>query len=245
VRGDTQAGYALALSFDLIDDPLRPVAATHLLEAIQKYRGHASTGIHATHRLMLALSSTDHHDEAWRLINLRTVPSWGYMVDHGATTIWERWDAYIQGVGPWGGFQHPDMNSFNHLSLGSVGEWIWRELAGINPDDVHPGYKHIVLRPRACSGLNWVKASYDSVRGPIVSEWAITFDRFQWHLEIPANCTATVYVPGKKAEAIIESGKPAVKADKVSLLREEADAVVFKVESGRYDFRADSYGSFS
>ena len=96
--------------------------------------------------MMLELSRNGRHDEAWRLINLRTVPSWGYMVDMGATTIWERWDGYVKGRG----FQDPGMNSFNHWAFGSVGEWVWRELAGINPDDEQPGYKHFVIRPRPC-----------------------------------------------------------------------------------------------
>ena len=148
----------------------------------------------STHRMMLELSRNGQHDEAWRLMNLRTVPSWGYMVEMGATTIWERWDGYVKGRG----FQDPGMNSFNHWAFGSVGEWVWRELAGINPDDEQPGYKHFFIRPRPCGDLTWVKARYDSIRGPIVSDWKIADGRFQLHVEIPANTTATVYVPAAR-----------------------------------------------
>ena len=239
IKGDTQAGYALALHFSLIDEPLRPKATEHLLEAIRRYKDHLSTGMQATHRLMLELSRNGRHDEAWRLVNLRTVPSWGYMVEMGATTIWERWDGYVEGQGPWGGFQHPDMNSFNHWALGSVGEWVWRELAGINPDEAQPGYKHFVIRPRPCGDLTWVKASYDSIRGAITSEWKIADGQFHLGVEIPANTTATVYVPTGSAEAVTEGGQPATKADGVQFIRMEGNTAVFNVESGRYRFQSE------
>ena len=134
IKGDTQAGYALALSFNLLDEPLRAKAVEHLLAGIQRYKGHLSTGIQATHHAMLELSRNGRHDEACRLVCLRNVPSWGYMIDQGATTIWERWDGYVRGRG----FQDPGMNSFNHWAFGAVGEWVWRELAGINPDEQKP-----------------------------------------------------------------------------------------------------------
>jgi alpha-L-rhamnosidase len=237
IEGDTQAGYALALRFNLLEDTLRPRAVEHLLEAIKRYNGHPSTGIHATHRMMLALSDNGRHDKACRLINLRTVPSWGHMVEMGATTIWERWDCYVKGRG----FQDPVMNSCNHWGLGSVGEWVWRELVGINPDEVHPGYKHFFIRPRPCSDLTWVKGRYGSIRGPIVSEWRIDNDRFQLHVEIPANTTATVYVPAKSAEAISEAGRPATNSEGVKFVRMEDGAAVFEVGSGRYSFQTDIY----
>ena len=238
IRGNTQAGYALALRFNLLDEPMRAKAMEHLVEAIKNYKGHPSTGIQTTHRMMLELSRNGRHDEAWRMINLRTVPSWGYMVDQGATTIWERWDGYVEGVGPWGGFQHPDMNSFNHWALGSVGEWIWRNLAGINPDENSPGYKHFFIRPRPSAGLSWVRASYDSIHGPIVSEWEQADGQFRLHVEIPANTTATVYVPAKNVESVSEGGGAAAKAEGIKFLRMEDDFAVYGVTSGHYDFKA-------
>ena len=239
IKGETQAGYALALRFNLLDGPMREKAVEHLVAAIKNYKGHPSTGIQTTHRMMLELSHGGRHDEAWRMINLRTVPSWGYMIDQGATTIWERWDGYVEGVGKWGGFQHPDMNSFNHWALGSVGEWIWRNIAGINPDEDQPGYKHFTIRPRPSVGLTWVKARYDSIRGPIVSEWKQMDGRFHLHVEIPANTTATVYVPAKNAESLSEGSRPASKAEGVTFLRMEDAAAVYEVTSGQYDFQAE------
>ncbi len=234
VKGDTQAGYALALHFNLLDDDMRPKAMKHLLAAIKKYKDHPSTGIQTTHRMMLELTRNGRHDEAWRLLNLRTVPSWGYMVEMGATTIWERWDGYVKGRG----FQDPGMNSFNHWAFGAVGEWVWRELAGLNPDDSQPGWKHFTIRPRPCDGLTWVKARYDSIRGSIASEWKNADGRFQLEVEIPPNTTATVFVPANDAAAVTESGNPAAKAPGVKLLRTESGAAVFAVESGRYRFES-------
>jgi alpha-L-rhamnosidase len=232
IKGDTQAGYALALHFNLLDDSLRRKATQHMLAAIKKYKDHPSTGIQSTHRMLLELSRNGQHAEAYRLMTLRTVPSWGYMVAEGATTIWERWDGYVKGRG----FQDPGMNSFNHWAFGAAGEWVWRELAGLNLDEDQPGYKHFLIRPLPCGDLTWVKSRYDSIHGPIVSDWKIADGRFELRVEIPANTTATIYVPAKDAAAVTESGKPVAEAGGVKFVKMEGLAAVFLVESGRYVF---------
>jgi alpha-L-rhamnosidase len=234
IRGDTQAGYVLALNFNLLDPPLRPRATQHLLDAIKKYKDHPSTGIQTTHRMLLELSRNGHHDEAWRLLNLRTVPSWGYMVDMGATTIWERWDGYVKGRG----FQDPGMNSFNHWAFGSVGEWIWRELAGIQPDEEQPGFKHFTIRPRPCPGLTWAKGEYGSIRGRILSDWRQEGNRFSLHVVIPPNTTATVCLPAKDAESVMEGAQPVAKAPGVQRIAFESAHAVLQVHSGTYRFES-------
>ncbi len=238
IQGDTQSGYALALHFNLLEEALRPKATEHLVEGIRKFMDHPSTGIQTTHRMMLELSRNGRHDEAGRLINLRTVPSWGYMVEMGATTIWERWDGYVKGRG----FQDPGMNCFNHWAFGSVGEWVWRELAGINPDEEQPGYKHFVIRPRPGAGLEWVKARYDSIHGVIGSEWKMADGQFQLDVTVPANTTATVYVPAESAEMVTEGGRPAGEAEGVKFARMDGEMAVFEVASGRYSFRVRDSG---
>ena len=234
IKGDNQAGYALALHFNLLDEAMRPKAMEHLVEAIRKFKDHPSTGIQSTHRMMLELTRNGRHDEAWRLINLRTVPSWGYMVEMGATTIWERWDACTKGR-PHDVFD----GSYNHWAFGSVSEWVWRDLAGINPDDEQPGYKHFVIRPRPCPGLAWVKAEYDSIRGKIVSDWKLKERRFTLRIQVPVGTTATVYVPAKDAGAVTENGKPAAQAEGVKFMKMEGRSAVFAVESGQYVFQAE------
>jgi alpha-L-rhamnosidase len=155
------------------------------------------------------------------------------MIDMGATTMWERWDAVVKGRKG-----VIEQSSRNHWPLGSVGEWVWRELAGINPDDEQPGYKHFVIRPRPCPGLTWVKAEYDSIRGKIVSDWKIEDGKFVWDVTIPPNATATVYVPAKKGATVTEGGKPADQSPGLKFLRHEDGAAVFSAVSGHYSFRS-------
>ena len=232
IKGDTQAGYAVALAFNLLDEPLRPKAVEHLLAAIARYRGHLSTGIQTTHRAMLELSRNGQHEEACRLVCLRSVPSWGYMIDQGATTIWERWDGYVRGRG----FQNPGMNSFNHWAFGAVGEWLWRELAGIQPDEQAPGFKHFTIRPRPGAGVTWLNSRYDSIRGTIESRWKCDGDRFALDVTVPPGTTATIYVPAKSTDTVTENGSPLAEAEGVKVLRAETEAAVLEVESGRYTF---------
>jgi alpha-L-rhamnosidase len=238
IRGETQGGYALALNFGLLDESLHPKVLAHLMETIHNYKGHLSTGFLTTHLMMLELSRHGRHDEACRLINLRTVPSWGHMIDQGATTVWERWDAIVPGRG----LQSPTMNSFSHWAFGSVGEWIWRELAGINVDESQPGYKHFYLRPRPCGDLTWVKATYDSIRGPIKCEWKIADEIFFMNVIIPANTTATVCIPAKNAEAVSEGTVLTTRAEGVRFIRMEKGLAMFHVESGSYNFQAEQRG---
>jgi len=237
IEGDPQAGYALALRFALLPDKLRPKAVQHLLEGIERYNGHLSTGIQTTHRLMLELTRNGCHDQACHIINLRTVPSWGYTIEMGATTIWERWDGFVKGRGtkPEDQLQSPGMNSFNHWAFGSVGEWVWRNIAGINPDERYPGYKHFIIRPRPGPGFTWAKGEYKSIHGKIATHWVLG-EVFKMDMTIPANTTATVYIPAKSLDSITESGRPATKAEGLRFLRMEDGSAVFAADSGRYKF---------
>ncbi len=234
IQGGTQAGYALALAFNLLDEPLRSKAVEHLLAAIGRYKGHLSTGIQSTHRAMLELTRNGQHDEACRLISLRSVPSWGYMIDQGATTIWERWDGYVRGRG----FQDPGMNSFNHWAFGAVGEWLWRDLAGIQGNDEEPGFKHFTIRPRPGAGVTWLNSRYDSIRGPIQSQWILNGDRMTLDVTVPANTTATIYVPARSADVVTESNLRLTQALGVKLLRMDGETAVLAVESGHYCFHS-------
>ncbi|MFL6215042.1 MAG: glycoside hydrolase family 78 protein [Blastocatellia bacterium] len=234
IKGDTQAGYALALHFDLLPEKQRPAALNYMLDGISRYGGHMSTGFHSTYRMMLELTRAGHNQAAYSLINQRGFPSWGYSIDNGATTIWERWDGYVKGRG----FQDKGMNSFNHYAIGAVGEWMARVILGINNDDARPAYEHFVLRPYPGGGLTWARGHYDSIRGRIASSWSVAQGGLRYDVTIPANTTATVYVPAKDAASVTESGKPASAAEGVKYLRMEDGAAVFLVQSGKYSFTA-------
>ena len=192
-KHETQASYALALAFGIATEEMRPKMVERLRACIAAYGDHLSTGIHASHRALLALSEAGYHDEANRLLNLRTVPSWGYMIDQGATTIWERWDGYVQGRG----FQSPGMNSFNHWAIGAVGEWVWRTLVGINPDESAPGFRHVTIRPMPDPRTAHVDGTYESVRGRIRvrSDLDVKTGLYALDVKLPPGMTATVVLP--------------------------------------------------
>ncbi|MBN2024866.1 MAG: glycoside hydrolase family 78 protein [Pirellulales bacterium] len=235
IHGDTQAGYAVALAFDMVDESMRPALMGHALAAIKRFNDHLSTGIQTTHRMMLELTRNGQHAEAYRLAMLRTVPSWGYMVEMGATTIWERWDGYVEGRG----MNASGMNSLNHWALGAVGEWMWRNLAGIHPDETQPGFKHFLVRPLPVGNLKWVKARYDSIRGPIESRWEIADGRITLRVVVPANTMVTVYVPTRDPAKVTEGGQPVDSVAGIRRLDEKpADAAAFEVEPGTYEFVA-------
>ncbi|MCX8107558.1 MAG: family 78 glycoside hydrolase catalytic domain, partial [Verrucomicrobiae bacterium] len=204
ITGDTQAGYALALNFDLLPDKLRPAAAQRLVDNIRRYGGHLSTGIQTTHRAMLELVRTRHEHLAWQLLTNRAFPSWLYMLENGATTVWERWDGYVRGRG----FQDPGMNSFNHWAFGAVGEWVWKYIAGLSPCDSVPGWKHFLVAPRPGGSISWAKARYASIHGAIVVEWELKGSDLVLKLVVPPNTHADVRLPAPASGAITESARP-------------------------------------
>jgi alpha-L-rhamnosidase len=127
------------------------------------------------------------------------------------------------------------MNSFNHYAFGSVCEWMFASMAGIDTDGA--GFKRITIRPQpGGSGITYTKASYDSIYGRIATYWRVRDGKFLLDLTIPANTTATVYIPAKDADSITEGGKPAAKAEAVRFLRIGDGRAVFAVGSGRYRF---------
>ena len=141
-----------------------------------------------------------------------------------------RWDGWTEE----NGFQSPNMNSFNHYSLGSVGEWLYRYVGGIDAET--PGFGRILIRPRPGGSLTHARAEYDSVRGKIVSVWSIEGDQFNLGVTVPPNTTATVHVPVEGGAGISESGKPVEQAEGVKILRMEEGEVVLAVGSGHYEF---------
>lgn len=228
IEGDTQAGYALALSFDLLPEPMRREAAERMVEGLARYDGRMSTGFQSTVRMMVELSRRGFHNVACGLASSHRLPSWGYSIDQGATTIWERWDGYVAGRG----FQDAGMNSFNHYSFGSVVEWMYRTLLGLNFDEEKPGYRHFYIRPMPGGSLTWVRGEYRSMYGPIGINWKLERGLMILTVRVPANAEATVYVPTTDASRVVESGKPVVP------LRSEVEAAVFHLGSGTYEFEA-------
>ena len=238
---DTQTAHVLALAFGLAPRLLAPKLAAHLAEKIETNGGHMATGFLGTKPLLPVLSATGYQDLAVRLLQSREFPSWGYEVVNGATTIWERWDSFTKEEGF--GRHNAAMNSFSHYAFGAVCEWMFRFLAGI--DQEGSAYQKIIIHPRPPTAgsnphvepIHWVKAEYDSVRGRIATEWRRTSDAFELDVTIPANTTATVYLPIGDVDDVTENGKPLTQIEGVRFIGAEGDRNVFAIDSGSYSLR--------
>ncbi len=188
---ETQTAYLLALAFDLMPANLRAAATEHLVANIRDLEWHLSTGFVGIGHLNPQLTLAGRADVAYRLLLQESYPSWLFPVLQGATTIWERWDSWTIAEG----FHKDGMNSFNHYSLGSVGEWLFRHVLGIELDPATPGYQRFVLRPFVGQGLEHASGHYRSINGEIRSAWRRDGTRFEWTVTIPANTGARVHIP--------------------------------------------------
>lgn len=233
LTGDTQCDYALALHFDLLTESQRAMVLDRLVGKIESNGGRLSTGFVGVGMLLPVLSEGGRDDVAYRLLMQDAFPSWLFSVKHGATTIWERWNGWT----PEGGV-HPDasMNSFNHYSLGSCGQWLFEGLGGIQPDPEYPGFEHFSIAPRIGGGLTWAGATYHSIRGEISTRWDVDGDRLTIKVVIPANTTATVSIPVAPGVDVLESGRALSTSIGVELIGREANAVVMNLGSGSYEF---------
>jgi alpha-L-rhamnosidase len=234
IKGDTQAGYALALHFDLLPTGLRKKAAARMVAALKPYKGGLSTGIVSTVPMMRELVRWGYLEHAYRLLMRKEMPSWGYMVEHGGTTMWERWDGWVEGRG----FQNPSMNSFNHYAIGSIGEWMWRIIGGINPDEGSEGMAAVTIAPMPGAGLTWARAAHRSIRGPVSVEWRSEGSAFSMKVVIPPNMSATIVIPDASASGVTEGGVPLAKAPGVWLLGRRGRGCAVMVQSGTYEFAA-------
>ena len=202
VAGGTQTGHVLALRFDLLPAERRAGAVRHLVADIEARGGHLSTGFHAVGHLLPALTEAGEIELAYRLLLNDTFPSWGYSIRHGATTIWERWDGWTDTDG----FQTPHMNSFNHYSLGSVGEWLHTTVAGLDRDPEVPGWERAVVRPRPGGGITWARSTYRAITGDWAVAWRIDEGVFSLDVTVPAGCSAAVWLPGAESGAVDVAG---------------------------------------
>ena len=232
IASGTQTAYVLGLHMRLIPDELRDAAAGHLVAAIRAADWHLTTGFVGVGYLLPVLSGTGHTDVAYRLLEQDSRPSWRYMVDHGATTIWERWDGWTEQRG----FQSAWMNSFNHYALGSVGEWLYRFLLGIDQEPGQAAFGRLLIRPHPGGSLRSASGSYRSVRGPVRTAWQTDGDTFRLQVEVPANAVASVRVPSADARAVRDAaggGPDTVAGFPGSRGVQEA---VFGVGSGPHEF---------
>jgi len=218
----TQTAQIFALWAEIEHKGTQDKVITALVSEFEKKNWHLSTGIFGTKMLFDVLSKTAHNEMAYRIANQRDFPGWGYMIANGATTVWETWVA------------SDNTFSKNHPMFGSVGEWFYRSLLGINA--AAPGFKKIVLKPQPAGDLKHAKGSYSSPYGKIESSWELTGQQFKLKVEIPVNTTAEIWLPLKYGAQITEGGKAISATEGVVLQRKENGYSVLQAGSGNYLF---------
>ena len=221
----TQASQSFALQLDMLDPQQRQAALQYLIdEIVTRNDGHLTTGIFGTRYLLEVLSRHGQASLAYDIVNRRAFPGWGYMLENGATTLWEHW-AWSDNT-----FSH------NHPMFGSVSQWFFNWLGGIQPDPEAVGFDRIIIRPQIVGDLQWVRCQYDSIRGPIVSHWWRENGTLHLDVTIPANATATVYLPTMNVTDIVEASRPIAQAPGVRSIGVRDRAMVLGIESGSYAF---------
>ncbi len=229
IANNAQGCYALALRFDLLDEPLRSKSIKWLVEAIRSNEYHPTTGFWSSTELLLALSDHEAHSEASRMVDTRTMPSWGFMAENG-TTFWESFDAINRN------------QSLCHWTHSGVGEWLWRNVAGLNPDPDGPGYRSMAIRPRPTKEVHACRARFLSGRGAIEIDWAMRDGAFRLDLTIPVGARAKVFFPVGDQNSIREGSTFVKSASGVEFLGMSDGGPVFQVESGRYHFTTSCVG---
>jgi alpha-L-rhamnosidase len=239
LTANTQCVYSMVLYYGLtIDDNDRVLLAQALAKNVRDHKNTLTTGMIGTVCLIPALSLNQQAGAAYALLEQEEYPSWIYSINQGATTLWERWNSYTltDGFGPVG------MNSFNHYSFGSVGEWLFSGVLGIRYDEFEPGFRHFFLDPRIGGSLTYARGHYDSVVGRIESSW--TWNResgeFLYNVTVPANTRSTVFIPADVPLHVTEGKEkdPAYGAEGVTYIGYNADSKreIFDVASGTYIF---------
>jgi len=222
---NNQASNSFALFVGLVPKNRTARVVQNLAADVQKHGTHLTTGNLCTKYVLETLTENGRTDLAYQIATQETYPSWGFMLANGATTLWERWEHMTGG----------QMNSHNHAMMGSVSSWFHKYLGGINVDPEGPGFSRIIIRPHPVKGLGWARSEYKSMYGLIRSSWKRENGKFQLNVTVPVNASARIYVPGD-ASQITERGKPAGSSQGVNLVRKEAGAAVFEIESGTYEF---------
>ena len=210
----TQAAQIFALWYGLSSEKENSIKA--LMDEFARHNWHLSTGIFSTKMMFDVLRENNLNEIAYRIANQRDYPGWGNMIQNGATTLWESWK--YPGTGA----------SLNHPMFGSIEEWFYRSLLGINT--ASNAFEKIIIRPQPVGDLKWAKGTYESVRGRISSEWKKDQGGFNLKVSIPANTTAEIWLPSPENAAITETGKP------VTASRYENGYAIVNIGSGDYSF---------
>ena len=236
-RSPSQTSNILPLYLDMVPKEKKEKILQILLQSIiQQHDYHLDTGILGTRYILDVLSDNGYGDVAYRIVSQRSYPGWGYMVDEGATTLWERWEK-ITGGG---------MNSHNHIMFGSVDAWFYRVIAGIS--SLSPGWKRIRIRPPILDGLDYATARVRTIRGEARVSWQKKKGSFELMALIPVGSEGEIYIPVMSEKCIVKENKKILwekgalrKAGGTDLLfsGRKGKYLVFKTGSGDYIFNIE------
>ena len=187
---------------------------SRLVSNIESYGNHLTTGFLGTPYLCNVLTRFGFTSMAYKLLLQEKYPSWLYPVKMGATTIWERWD----GQKPDSSFQSVGMNSFNHYSYGAIGDWMYRQMVGLDTYEDGVGYKHSKVQPHIGGGFTSAAASLDTYYGKLSSSWKLQADEIDMEVNIPANTISSVFIPAKELSKVTESGKSLSEAEGIKII---------------------------
>ena len=229
--GDTQTCYVLALHMNLLPENLRKAAAQKLADKIEANHGLLATGFLGTPYLLEELTKTGHAKLAYRLLLNTAYPSWGYLVEHGATTTWERWNGDQMK-------DDPSMNSYNHYAYGAVADWIYRYAAGVDATPLDAGFHTVALHPVFDARLGSVDFRYPSAYGVIQSSWTVKGTTAEWSLTLPASTTGWLELSADEAEQYKLDGGPLAQSKLVRAVTRDGKSG-FELEAGSYSFAVD------
>lgn len=236
-EGNTQTALLLPVNFGLTPADRLDAVAEHIKEDVVNREYHPSTGFLGTKYLLPTLSDFGYHDVAFRTAVSTSYPSWGYMVEKGATSMWELWNSDTE---------PPDrMNSRNHFALGSIGEWFYTHLAGIRIDEKNPGFRHSIIRPLPADGLDYVSGSIETPYGRLSSSWKKEASIFTMKITVPPNTTSSVFIPvpeGTRMElfangsALVKEGEETGSEPGCTVERIADEFVEVRADAGTYTF---------
>lgn len=233
---NSMTAYALALYFDLYPEELAEKGASLLSEKIKENSFKFATGFLGTKHVMLALSKYGFHETSYKLFQQKAYPSWGYSIENGSTSIWERWNSFTKDNSK-NSDLNAAMNSFSHYAFGSVAEWMFQYAAGI--DTKTNGYRKIIIKPAILDEMKFINGSTNTINGTITSNWKIDGKCFYMTVEIPANTVATIHIPTDKSSKIKLNDINLKKNTNHKLISTGVNETVIEVGSGKYLIKAN------
>jgi alpha-L-rhamnosidase len=221
----TQAAQVIPLYYDLVPESEKNAVMNNLLQEIyNKHKGHLSTGIFGTKFLFEFFRRENRNDVSYSIANQRDFPGYANMLAHGATTLYESW-------------KYPDtVNSQNHPMFGSVSEWFYKSILGINA--TAPGFAKFEIKPQPAGDLTWAKGYYNSVVGKINCNWKIVGLHFYLNVTVPVNTNATLYIPSLPDKEVLETGKSSLQTTGLKFKEYKDNYAVFEAQSGNYLFES-------